>query len=296
MKKLLIALALVLLSLTLTTAALADRMFIFPESGTRRLTRQEVEQWNYESLGFAFHEILARHGFVFNPSGSYYAYFNSKPWYTPNADPDNDRACYPKLSSIEWDNYRLIRAVRAEKEYRDYGLSIWDYHTGGIRPLQGFTYVPLAANQVLPVYAAPGTSSYRAAMGLAEVSTNGAVYAAGVENGWMLILYETNFGGCRVGYINTAALRGNVPCLPRLNFQPALATVQQRCSLTDDPLRGTDTVCYLQPGATVTWLASFDGMTSWDYIECSLNGTTVRGFIPAGMLDTSADDGPVLLY
>lgn len=295
MKKWLVALILAALMLSVATAAMADRMYIFPDSGTRRLTRQEVEQWDYESLGFAFHEILARHGFVFDPNGNYYAYFNSLPWYTPNADPNNDRACYPLLSSLEWDNYELIKEVRAAKQYHDYGMSIRDFRTGGVAAPQSFVYIALPSGRVFPVYSAPSVNSWRGANGLAEVSTNGAIYTAGVENGWLLILYETNFGGARVGYINAAQLYDVHLSLPSLNFTRTAATVQQRCTLTDDPLRCSESIAVLQPGTSVTWLASFDGLEGWDYVECRCSGQLVRGFIPAGLLDVTAGDGPVLL-
>ncbi|MBQ2953843.1 MAG: YARHG domain-containing protein [Clostridia bacterium] len=295
MKKLLAALLLLALTLSLTTTALADRSYIFPESSTRRLTWAEVDEWDYESLGFAFHEILARHGFVFNPTGRYYAYFNSKPWYTPNADSNNDRACYPRLSGLEWDNIELIKSVRASKEYNDYGRSIWDSWTGGITPLSGFTYMEFRPNQALPVYAAPGTSSYRATNGLAEVSTNGAIYVAGVENGWMLILYETNWGAARVGYIDTRRLSGSVPACRQLNFSRTPARLVTACTITDDPITHGSTITCLPAGTSVTYLTTFYGDQAWDYVEFRVYGQLARGFIPSGLLDMT-DDGPTLLY
>lgn len=295
MKKLISALLALVLGLSLTTAALADHAYIFPDSSARRLTWQEVDAWDYESLGFAFHEILARHGFVFNPNGNYYAYFNSQPWYVPNADANNDRACYPRLSGLEWDNIELIKAVRARKEHNDYGRSLWDVRPGSPCVLpDGFTLLPLQAGQVLPVYAAPGVNSYRAVSGLAEVSTNGPIYAAGMENGWLLILYGTNNGAARVGYIDARQLSGYVPYCGYLHFSRFPAALATACSILDDPITRSSTIATLPAGASVTYLTTFYGNGAWDYVEFSAYGQLARGFIPAGLLYI-ADDGPTLL-
>ena len=52
-------LALLLALLMLPAAALAEIMYILPESDTRLLTWDEVAAWDYESLGYAFNEIFA---------------------------------------------------------------------------------------------------------------------------------------------------------------------------------------------------------------------------------------------
>lgn len=288
MKKLLIVLLALVLCLAMT-AALADRMYIFPDSDVRRLTREEVCEWDYESLGFAFHELLARHGFVFNPSGSYYAYFNAQPWYTPNANPDNSAACYPRLSSLEWANYDLIKEVRAEKRTNDYGRSIWDVYTAPSFALDGFQYIELQGNQVFPVYSAPSTEAWRGANGRAEVSTNGAIYSAGTAGGWTLVMYETNNGGVRVGYIRTSAIQGPLPAYVPLTLSSEPATVLFACTLTDDPARASSAITTLYPGDSVTLLATYSNFSDWSYVEASVNGQVARGFIPTGYL--RADEG-----
>ena len=37
----------------------------------------------------------------------------------------------------------------------------------------------------------------------------------------------------------------------------------------------------------MTYLSSFFNREAWDYIETTVDGQTVRGFIPAGKLDIS---------
>ena len=48
MKKLLVSMLVLTLCVIMSTCALAaDRTYIFPESDTRLLTREEVEAWNF---------------------------------------------------------------------------------------------------------------------------------------------------------------------------------------------------------------------------------------------------------
>jgi len=100
--------------------------FIFPDSHTRKLTRAEVEAWDYESLGYAFNEIFARHGYRFNPGSAYDVYFNARSWYVPNTSADNQATVYPRMTDIDWYNYNLIKEVRNTKKNNDSGRSILD--------------------------------------------------------------------------------------------------------------------------------------------------------------------------
>jgi hypothetical protein len=50
--------ALLLAMMLLPAAALADLMYVLPESNTRLLSWDEVAAWDYESLGYAFNEIF----------------------------------------------------------------------------------------------------------------------------------------------------------------------------------------------------------------------------------------------
>ena len=291
MKKKFIGFLFLMLALTLTGVAMADRMYVLPDSSVRRLTRAEVEEWDYDSLGYAFNEIFARHGYDFIPGSKYDNYFRTMPWYTPNGTGDNERDVYPRLSTIEWDNYRLIKDVRAAKERNDWGRSIWSIYSSGFSSLQGFDYVELQSGQTLYVYSAPGTASWRGANGKAETSTNGAIYAAGYENGWMLLMYETNNGSVRVGYVDANRIRGRQPNLRQLYFAYDPATILATCTFTDDPARTGSAIATLRPGTAVTYLTTCYNHSAWDYIEVRVNGQVARGFVPAGSLDvTSAAD------
>ena len=287
-------LALVLAMLLLPAAALAERMYIFPDSDTRLLTWDEIAEWDYETLGYGFNEIFARHGYDFEPGEEYEYYFQTRPWYTANGTYNNRRDCYAKLSTVEWQNESLIKEVRAyKKQYGDWGKSIWDDFSTGFDTLQGFEYIELRAGQKLAVYSAPSKSAWRAANGKATVSTNGAIYAAGWESGWLLLMYETNNGSVRVGYVKAGDIRGGVRMDLNLSFAYDSATVTQRCTLTDDPARTGTSITTLQPGATVTWLTRFYNNSAWDYVETTVDGKTVRGFIRTGSLDISRSADPL---
>ena len=286
-------LALILILMLLPAAVLAERMYVLPDSNKRLLTWEEVAEWDYESLGYAFNEIFARHGYDFEPGGEYEYYFRTKPWYQPNGTYRNQRDCYSQLTRVEWDNYELIKEVRAAKKENDWGRSIWDDFSTGFDTLQGFQYIELRADQSLPVYSAPSTSAWRGANNKASVSTNGAIYAAGWESGWLLLMYETNNGSVRVGYVSAKSIRGGVPMDDYLTFSYAPATVTARCTLTDDPARTGTAIATLQPGDRVTWLTRFYNNSAWDYVEVTVSGKTARGFIRTGSLDITRGADPL---
>ena len=293
MKKLL---ACLLACLLLPVSAFAELAYLIPDSNTRELKEAELWEWDYESLGYILNEIFARHGYNFIPGEKYDYYFNCMPWYTPNENPDNQAACYPQLSAVEWKNERLVKDVRevmrATKNYNTNGKSVWDYFSTGFDTLQGFDYAALKTGQKLAVYSAPSKQSWRGANGKASVSTNGNVWAAGWESGWLLIMYETNNGSVRVGYVNGADIKGNVPINTMLSYDYTSAQVTQRCTLTDDPARTNSAVLTLSPGATVTYLSSYFNRNAWDYVETTVDGKLTRGFIPAGCLNIEQVDDP----
>ena len=288
--------SLVLCLLLLTPAAFAEHTYLIPDSNTRHLTEEELWKWDYESLGFIYHEIFARHGFIFNPGGQYYYYFNSMPWYTPNTHVtiETQRAYYG-CSDLEIENVHLIKKVRADMNatgnHNLNGRSVWDHFSSGFDALQGFEYIAVQGNQRWAIYSAPDTASWRGAGGKAMVSTNGYVYAAGWENGWLLVMYETNNGSVRVGYARGSDMK-QVPAtsLPYLNFDYTAATVTRTCSLTDDPARCFEAIVSLSQGQQVTYLTTFINRQPWAYVETTVDGAVVRGFIPASCLDIASPD------
>lgn len=300
MKKFLALTCAAVLLLMIPAMGLADRMYLIPDSDTRKLTVDELWEWDYESLGYILNEIFARHGYVFQPGGKYDEYFSSLPWYTPNADSDNRRACYPKMNNTEWYNEGLVKEVRADMRAigttNKGGKSVWTNFSTGFDTLRGFDYCQLKGEQKLAVYSAPSEASYRGANGKALVNTNGALFAAGWEGGWLLVMYETNNGGVRVGYVDGNKIKGKVPVTEYLNFSYSDAEVNQNVQLTDDPAARYTSIVSLQAGDHVTYLTNFYNRHAWAYVETTVGGQTVRGFIPAEAIDnntSSAEDDEI---
>ena len=285
-----------LLCLLLPCAALAERSYLIPDSNTRQLTETELWEWDYESLGYILNEIFARHGYNFIPGEKYDYYFSCMPWYTPNEDSNNQRACYSQLTSTEWYNEGLVKdvraAMRAQGTKNSDGKSVWDYFSTGFDTLQGFTYVQLKTGQKLAVYSAPSASSWRGAKGKAMVSTNGNVMAAGWESGWLLVMYETNNGSVRVGYVNSEDMKGGAPIDTRLQFEYVPATVTNVCDLTDDPAKCYAAMTQLNAGDQVTYLTTYFNKSAWAYVETMVDGKTARGFLPAEYLDIQPTEDP----
>ena len=89
-----------------------DSEYIFPESDTRLLTREEVEAHSKEELRLARNEIFARHGMIFG--GDLEQYFSSKSWYTPTV-PGEEFYDRVEMSLTEEANIELIQEVEATK-------------------------------------------------------------------------------------------------------------------------------------------------------------------------------------
>ena len=283
---------LMLAVLSVPMPASAESLYIIPDSDQRKLTREEVWTYQYDTLLYAFNEIYARHGYKFETGSRCYNWFTQMPWYTPNASESstNHHESYSQCSAIE--NYNRDLIVDVRREMRQLGTT----NPGGIGmptpPAQnvnkprGFNFVNLKSGQKLPVYSAPSSSAYRANNGKASVSTNGAVYALGYENGWMLMLYEANYAGqYRVGYIETSRIKGKLPTLDNLSWKYERVALNSSVSLTDDPALTGRSIAYLPAGTTVTYLTTMFNSGAWDYIETIVDGKVARGFIPDGALD-----------
>ena len=148
-----------------------------------------------------------------------------------------------------------------------------------------FAPISIAGGQKLKVFSAPSEASWRGAKGKAAVATNGEVRAIGwVSNRWLLIQYDTNNGNCRVGYVASAEMKPQVQQLPLIPLRAVPAEIVNACALTDDPFNGSETIVNLAPGTAVTYLSSYYdsySLGSLAYIETTVKGQRVRGFVPA---------------
>lgn len=152
-----------------------------------------------------------------------------------------------------------------------------------------FTQRDFYGGQTLPVYQGPGHEYGRGADGWAKASTDEALYAAGKENGWALVLYSTGNGTTRTGYVDLSQFHYNIGRLKLkpLNFEYRSARITSSCPLTDDPVLASRETAYLYAGESVTYLASFYKHRSWAYIETWANGRPIRGFVPAGCISVN---------
>ncbi|MDD4080962.1 MAG: YARHG domain-containing protein [Eubacteriales bacterium] len=261
-------------------------MYIFPDSNRRRLSESKAWEWQYDALGYAFNELFARHGRPFDIGQKYDNYFKTQTWY--KADPN-----YPGdgkvLNNVEWDNYTLIKAVRAQMKAmgttNPEGKPLPRVHDDRIlSPLPGFVETYFKPNQRLKVYDGPGTQYRRGADGKAVASTNGRVYAAGWESGWLMLMYEVNTGGVRVGFASAQDFTDKVD-LPALSFSRVIVPLLAATQVTEDPVRALSPVASLAAGTPVTWLNRYYHRDmNWDYIEFTHNGTLMRGFVPDGVV------------
>ena len=288
-------LALAMMVSLIPAASMAATMYIIPDSNTRELTWDELLEYQYDTLKFAFNEIYARHGYKFEYGSPCYNWFIQMPWYVPNESESstNHHETYSQCSSIENYNVDLIKEVRA------YMRSIGDLNPKGkgmptppaqnVNTPRGFRFVDLKAGQKLAVYSAPSTSAYRANNGKATCSTNDQVFALGFDGSWMLMLYEANHANqYRVGYVQNA--KGNTSSLPQLKWENIEATVLENVELTDDPALTGNSMTRIPAGTKVLYLTTMYNTDSWDYIETTINGQTARGFVPSGSLDISTEE------
>lgn len=78
--------------------------YMLSNSGSTKLTDDQVSSLSKENLAIARNEIYARHGFVFQTE-PFKTYFNNKTWYKPNSD---FKGSDEELSSVEKANVDLI--------------------------------------------------------------------------------------------------------------------------------------------------------------------------------------------
>ena len=297
LKAAVLALALLLGCGMLSVPAAAESMYIIADSDKRELTREELWGYQYDTLLYAFNEIYARHGYKFETGSRCYNWFIQMPWYHPNASESssNHHETYSQCSKIENRNVDLIKSVRKEMRAQNTtnptGKGMPVPPAQNVNTPRGFRFVNLKANQKLAVYSAPSTDAYRANNGKALCNTNGAVYALGWDNGWMLMLYEANAAGqYRVGYVDGAKIRGTRPNLDQLFWDRSPCQVTVNASLTDDPALTGRSLATLPAGTPVTYLTTMHNTEAWDYIETVIDGKTARGFVPDGVLSITGVD------
>ena len=137
-----------------------------------------------------------------------------------------------------------------------------------------------------PIYTGPGEYYLRCANGKAVCNTDYAVDVGGYEKGtrWLMVRYETNNGGVRVGFIPPSYTHGyKDKNIDDLSFIYVPVTAQQTLSVTDNPKDNSGGVntafTTLYPGDNFMILGKYNYYGNWWYVECEVNGQPARGFI-----------------
>ncbi|MBR2800229.1 MAG: hypothetical protein IKE04_05050 [Oscillospiraceae bacterium] len=132
-----------------------------------------------------------------------------------------------------------------------------------------------------PVYTAPSTSAYR--VGKATVDTNAEVYIAGADSGWLLVRYETNNGGVRVGYIPpsyTSRFKfNNYNYMENINYSYIPCIAQDSIPISDNPKSNFSSFATIWQGQQYYIMATYTYYGNWWYVETFIDGQPTRGFI-----------------
>lgn len=205
-----VALLLALLMLCASCAAYAcGTEIVIHDSDTRLLPEEEVGGYCSDTLGYIEAEILARHGWHFDPDSRYADHFDSLnyieahdsgfPYEEAPAEVTNE-SILAGLSDIERQNLDLVQRVMAEKiKYNDFSgyyeswcceeASEWQNYFRAIEPSE---LLDLPRNLAIPVYSGPGKHYLRADGGSAALNSTQDVYAFGFDGEWLMIVYQAN--------------------------------------------------------------------------------------------------------
>ena len=144
----------------------------------------------------------------------------------------------------------------------------------------------------LPVYTAPSLDAVRAANGKAAVDTNADMYIGGFdESGWLMVRYETNNKGIRVGYVEPGKVKGFKTDIDPLKFSRIPQVAQGQIELTDDPMKKSAPFAVLEEGTPYYILGKYTYYGNWWYIECTVNDQAARGFIDRNTTPVDKGDG-----
>ena len=140
-----------------------------------------------------------------------------------------------------------------------------------------------AGASTVPVYSAPSESSVRFAKGKASVNLRAPVklYGLSRDESWMLVEYEVSDRTSRFGYDKRSDLPRSMAKMQTMIFSSIdmPVTITKDTYLTDDPNVSQYHQMTLKAGDGVRLLGLQGAF--YAYIETTLGGKTVRGFVPA---------------
>ena len=138
-----------------------------------------------------------------------------------------------------------------------------------------------AGAATVPVYSAPSESSVRFAKGKASVNLRepAKFYGFTQDGNWALVEYTVSGRTSRFGYVRRSELPSSVTWKYNISSIDVPVTVTQDTFLTDDPNVSQYHQMTLKAGDGVRLLGLQGAF--YAYIETTLDGKTVRGFVPA---------------
>ena len=141
-----------------------------------------------------------------------------------------------------------------------------------------------AGAATVPVYSAPSESSVRFAKGKASVNLRepAKLYGLTRDGNWALIEYAVSDRTSRFGYVRRSDLPSSAAWAFTLPSVDVPVTVTQDTFLTDDPNVSQYRQMTLNAGSSVRLLGLYD--LWYAYVETTLDGRTVRGFVPRAYL------------
>ena len=141
-----------------------------------------------------------------------------------------------------------------------------------------------AGAATVPVYSAPSESSVRFAKGKASVNLRepAKLYGLTRDGNWALIEYAVSDRTSRFGYVKRSDLPSSVAWTFTIPSVDVPVTVTQDTFLTDDPNVSQYRQMTLNAGSSVRLLGLYD--LWYAYVEATLDGKTVRGFVPRSYL------------
>ena len=138
-----------------------------------------------------------------------------------------------------------------------------------------------AGAATVPVYSAPGDGSVRFAKGKASVNLRepAKFYGFTQDGNWALVEYTVSGRTSRFGYVRRSELPSSVTWKYNISSIDMPVTITKDTYLTDDPNVSQYHQMTLKAGDGVRLLGLQGAF--YAYIETTLGGKTVRGFVPA---------------
>ena len=214
----------------------------------------------------------------------------------PNTEQTTWLTCSNGKNSYNWQAGEAATPLLAEFNLRLFPRTLDEI--GAIRELDRvlraqFESFELGKGEVLPgdagaatvpVYSAPSEGSVRFAQGKASVNLRepAKFYGLTRDGNWALIEYAVSDRTSRFGYVRRSDLPSSAAWAFSLPSVDVPVTVTQDTFLTDDPNVSQYRQMTLNAGSSVRLLGLYD--LWYAYVETTLDGRTVRGFVPRAYL------------